>query len=329
MKPNRFISICVLANLTWLNPGWSLSAAENLNARIESAPPGVTPLEAPGIHNLFAVGTNIFSGSTPGGDQGFAALAALGVKTIITVDGTRPDVVAAHKFGMRYVHLPHGYDGIGTDVQFMLAKAGRELDGPIFVHCHHGKHRGPTAAAIICMADQGWSREQAEAFLVAAGTSTNYAGLYETVREFNVPTDEELRALPDDFPETAKVSGLVDAMVRIDERWEYLKVVRAAGYLAPQDQPDIVPANETVILWEHYREAQRLPKVAEHGEDMIKQFAEAEAVAKEAGRLLRLFASDANPEIEAQLDKSFDAMDRSCSNCHKAYRNPAGIKSKQ
>lgn len=303
--------------------------AENLEARAQSAPAGVTALEAPGIHNLYALGTNVLSGSTPEGTEGFEALAKLGVKTIISVDGAAPDVESAAKLDIRYVHLPHGYDGISTNLQLLLAKAGRELPGPIYVHCHHGKHRGPAAAAVICMADQGWSRELAEAFLVAAGTSTNYPGLYEVVREFRLPTVEQLAAMPANFPEKAQVSGLTDAMVGVDERWEHLKEVRAAGYLSPKEHPDIEPVNETVILWEHYREAQRLPEVMETGNELVERFKQAEAEAKEAERLLRLFGSGGNQGLKVRLDQAFDAMAKSCSTCHKAFRDPAGIKSGQ
>jgi protein tyrosine phosphatase (PTP) superfamily phosphohydrolase (DUF442 family) len=287
----------------------------------------VKALETAGIHNLFALGTNVYSGSSPEGPEGLDSLARLGVKTIITVDGAKPDVEGARELGMRYVHLPHGYDGINTNLQMMLAKAGLELEGPIYVHCHHGKHRGPAAAAVVCMADQGWNREQAEAFLKLAGTSTNYSGLYETIRNFEVPSIEVLNAVPSTFPETADVSGLVEVMVGVDERWEHLQAVRAAGYGAPPWHPDIDPVNEAVILWEHYREAQRLPEVLQHGEDMVQKFRQSEAEGREAERLLRLIQESPGAELKSQLDRTFDAMDRSCSVCHKAYRNPAGIKS--
>ncbi len=329
MSAIRTTAACLLASLAVLTLGVPLPSAENLAARREASPEGVKPLAAPGIHNLFALGTNVFSGSTPEGEASFAALAKLGVKTIISVDGAKPDVETARKHGLRYVHLPHGYDGISTNLQLQLAKAGRELPGPIYVHCHHGKHRGAVAAAFICLADQGWNKAQAEAFLVAAGTSTNYAGLYAVVREFQLPTSEQLRALSADFPETANVSGLVDAMVGVDEHWEHLKAVRAAGYLAPPSHPDIQPANEAVILWEHYREAQRLPETIQHGADMVERFKSAEAEAKEADRLLRLFGSGGNADIKVQLDKTFDAMAMSCSACHQAHRDPAGSKSKR
>ena len=303
------------------------SALSTFAPDAKKSAPGVKPLaDPPGIHNLFAVGTNVFSGSAPEGDAGFAALANLGVKTIITVDGTQPDLGRARKYGLRYVHLPHGYDGINTNLQRILAKAGQQLPGPIYVHCHHGKHRGPTAAAVICMANEGWSSEQAERWMLAAGTATNYAGLYEVVRLFRKPTEEQLKSLTAEFPETARVSVLVDAMVGVDERWEHLKAVRGAGYTVPKDHPDIVPANEAVILSEHYREAQRLPEAVHLGSDFVARLAAAESEAKEAERLLRLFETEPRPDIRAKLDRVFDVIGKTCSACHKTYRDMAGIK---
>src|SRR5947209_839442 len=67
-------------------------------------------VEAPGLHNVFRLTDKLYSGSSPDGDEGFASLQRLGVKTVISVDGARPDVERAHQFGMRYIHLPIGYD---------------------------------------------------------------------------------------------------------------------------------------------------------------------------------------------------------------------------
>lgn len=292
-------------------------------------PPGVKPLNAPGLHNLFALGTNVLSGSSPDGEEGFAALAKLGVKTIITVDGAKPDLELAHKYGMRYAHIPHGYDGISTNVQAQLTKAAQTVPGPIYIHCHHGIHRSPAAAAVICMANNGWTAEQGEAWLKTAGTGNNYVGLFQTVREFRPPTTEQLSAIPGEFPETAKVSGLVDMMVEIDERWDHLKSVRRAGYQVPNEHPDILPAHEAVILWEHYREAQRLAESTSHGDKFIELLKSAESGAKEAEQLLRQFATEPKPEIRAQLDKSFNALAQNCSSCHKSYRDAAGIKARK
>jgi hypothetical protein len=64
------------------------------------------------LPNLVRVHEKVISGGLPEGDAAFQELAALGVKTIISVDGMTPDVGMAAKHGLRYVHLPHGYDGM-------------------------------------------------------------------------------------------------------------------------------------------------------------------------------------------------------------------------
>lgn len=103
----------------------------------------------PGLHNVFRITDKLLSGSVPEGDLGFQTLQKLGVKTIITVDGAKPDVERAKKFSMRYVHLPIGYDGVPADQGLRLAKAVRDLPGLIYMHCHHGKHRSPAAAVVV------------------------------------------------------------------------------------------------------------------------------------------------------------------------------------
>ncbi len=323
MKP--FLTLLLLGAIVC---PWSVVAADTGQAR-PTAPPGVERLEAPGLHNLFSLSANLFSGSSPDGEAGFVSLAKLGVKTIISVDGAKPDSDLARKYGMRYVHLPHGYDGISAGLQLQLIKAGETLPGPFYVHCHHGKHRGPTAAAVMCLAKQRWTPVQAEAWLSAAGTATNYTGLYGVVRKFHKPAAEELKKVPAAFPETAQVSGLIDAMVGIDDHWDHLKAVQFAGHRAPKEHPDIKPANEAVILGEHFRQAQLLPDAAQRGTDFIDRLKMAEGEAKELERLLKLLVSDPQPEIRAQLDTSFDAITKTCSSCHKAYRDAAGIKAAQ
>ena len=96
------------------------------------------PVEIAGVHNAFRVTERIYSGSQPEGDAAFEALKKLGIKTIISVDGSKPDVEAARKFGLKYVHLPIGYDGVATNRLAELTKVTSEVSGPYFVHCHHG-----------------------------------------------------------------------------------------------------------------------------------------------------------------------------------------------
>ncbi len=321
---SRLISCCALLFALCVAP--AIHAADATRPLPNNLPPGVKPIEAGGLHNVFTIGTNLLSGSAPEDDADFAALAKLGVKNILSVDGSKPNLDLAHKHGLRYIHIPHGYDGISTNTQVQLVKAAQTAEGPTYVHCHHGLHRGPVAAAVICMNTLGWTPQQGEAWLKAAGTGSNYAGLYETVRRFHPPTAAQLAAAPAKYPEAVTPSGLVDAMVGIDARWDHLKAVRKAGYQTPKENPDIQPAHEATILWEHYREMQRLPEARQKGDDFLQRTKAAEAAAQGFEKLLRSFAANPSPASRAQLDKSFDAVAQSCSSCHKAFRDPAGIK---
>src|SRR5205814_1359060 len=88
-------------------------------------------LDLPGLHNVFRVTGRLYSGSSPEDDAGFRSLQRLGIRTVITVDGARPDVERARRFGLRYVHLPIGYDGVPEARAYQLARAVRDLPGPV------------------------------------------------------------------------------------------------------------------------------------------------------------------------------------------------------
>jgi protein tyrosine phosphatase (PTP) superfamily phosphohydrolase (DUF442 family) len=281
--------------------------------------PEVRAIKAAGIDNLFALSTNLFSGSAPEGDQGFAALEKLGIKTIITVDGTLPDVQRAHAHGMRYIHLPHGYDGIPRARELELIKAVEtaQADGPIYMHCHHGQHRGPTAAAVVCMAEKDWSRGEAEAWLRAAGTGTIYQGLYAAVRNFQKPTTAEMQATSAKFVEAQQVSRLVDSMVAIDQTLDRIKSLRTAG---ASGKPDNHLLNEATLLREHLREAQRLPDAGKRGVEFLTKLAGAEtqAAAFEQG-----LESSSESAVE---QRNFTQLANSCVSCHRVYRDkPRGF----
>jgi hypothetical protein len=266
-------------------------------------------MEAEGIENFYALTDRIYSGSSPESDAAFRALVALGVKTIITVDGAKPNVALAHKYGIRYVHLPHGYDGIPVETANKLVKAAKEFEGPIYIHCHHGKHRGPAAAAVVCEGIAGWTPQAAENWLKVAGTAPDYDGLYRSVRENKPPTEEQLAKISTDFPESTEISALVDTMVEIDQRLDRLKELMKTS--------DMKARSEAVLLWEQIREAQRLPESAKHGQKFMDKLRQSE----EAARSL----SDALKSAPIGAGDPRTAMNRvihSCASCHKEYRDP-------
>src|SRR6185436_11585289 len=88
-------------------------------------------VETKDLHNAYRVTDKLVSGAAPETEQAFKDLQALGVKTIISVDGQKPDVESARRHGMRYVHLPISYSGVTADEGQRIAKALTELEGPI------------------------------------------------------------------------------------------------------------------------------------------------------------------------------------------------------
>ncbi len=143
------------------------------------------------------------SGSEPEGKAAFQKLQEMGIKTILSVDGKAPDAELAIKHGMRYVHVQIRYRGTTEKEQLEIAKTFRELKAPFCVHCFHGKHRGPTAAALGRWVLHEVSRSQAIAEMRQyAGTSGKCEGLYATIACAEIPDDRAARDCAFDFAQT-------------------------------------------------------------------------------------------------------------------------------
>jgi len=248
-------------------------------------------------------------------------LAKLGVTTILSVDGARPDVESAAEWGMRYVHVPIGYSGIPREQEMRIAKVAlqaKEKGEGLLVHCHYGKHRGPAACAVALMARDGIPGEEAVEDLRRAGTDPRYAGLYEAVRGFRPPTAEELaRVRPEDLPPVAPTPDLVQSMVETDGTWTRMVAVRGAGWATPASHPDVQPAHEARILAERFREIARLKDVAGRPEEFRKFLSDAEKASWDLEAALR--AGDAASSAAAH-----DRVAASCAACHKVYRDREG-----
>jgi protein tyrosine phosphatase (PTP) superfamily phosphohydrolase (DUF442 family) len=285
-----------------------------------SSRPDPARIEAAGLHNVFRITEKLISGCSPDGDAAFQSLKSLGVKTIISVDGANPDLERAHKYGFRYVHVPFGYDGIPREQMLRLAKAVRDLPGPIYIHCHHGIHRGPAAAAAIhhCL-DESCTVEQAIAEMHRAGTDPRYQGLYRDVRGAARPSAKELDAISANFPETAKVPDLAQLMAQIDQRSDNLKEFKKSNWKTPPQHPDIDPPHEALQLVELFREASRLPS-PRSGEEFRHWLGQAEAKAGELERNLRRGKTKAKTDLQV-VDKVFSTLAASCTQCHAKYRD--------
>jgi protein tyrosine phosphatase (PTP) superfamily phosphohydrolase (DUF442 family) len=278
-------------------------------------------VEAKGLPNVYRLSEKLYSGGSPEGDEGFASLRNLGIKTVISVDGARPDVEAARRHELRYVHLPIGYDGIPREQALRIAKAVRDLPGPIYVHCHHGKHRGPAAAAVarLCLDDRCGVDAVLED-MRRAGTDPHYTGLYAAPRDFQRPTEEDLKQVPGEFPEVAEVPALAEVMVNVDERWEHLKLVREAGWKTPSCHPDLDPPHEALQLFELYNEAARMLEVRDRPEEFRIWLTEARDRANNLEKSLGVSRDGGEINVKA-AEEAFRAVNDTCVRCHSKYRD--------
>lgn len=281
-------------------------------------PPKVTdakPSEYPGLHQVVAYTADVWSGALPEGDEGFESLARLGIRTIISVDGGATDVERAAAHGLRYVHLPHGYDGIDVLRRLEIARAVHDLEKPVYIHCHHGKHRSAAAVASTCVALGYMGHAEAEARMHVSGIAAQYKGLFQAVRDSKPIDEATLRTADDSFPARAKVSDIVEAMVEIDFAWENVQHIEKAGWTTPKDHPDLVPAAELGRMADHFRNgAETLPAGEER--DLVEWMRKSY---QQVAELEDAFV--AGKETKEELSARFKGITQNCKDCHAKHRN--------
>ena len=295
----------------------SIEISNETSGSDQSTVPSPVKLAVHHLPNAFRITPSIISGGLPEGENAFAELDALGVKTIISVDGMQPDVELARAHGQRYVHLPHGYDGVPEQRGHEIAKAISELPGPIYIHCHHGKHRSPAAAAVACVEAGLIPAASAETILKHTGTGENYRGLWDSARNAKRLAPEFLKRLEVEFVEVASVPPLAMAMVAMEQTFDRLKQAAAADWKPPVKYPDFDLSHEALILKEQFAEMKRLPEMSKGPEKLLQYLTESEDAAGDLEQALR--------EVPASVGRANSAMSvvtKSCIACHREFRDP-------
>jgi protein tyrosine phosphatase (PTP) superfamily phosphohydrolase (DUF442 family) len=304
----------------------ALVGCESETRRIGSTSKAPSPQKLATAHlpNAWRLHEKVISGGQPDGEAAFRELKQLGVKTIISVDGAKPDVELARKHGLRYVHLPHGYDGIPEKRAKELAKAVRDLDGPIYIHCHHGRHRSPAAAAVACVSAGFIEPSSAVGVLKAAGTSEHYRGLYQSAESARRLDDALLDLLHAEFPETASLPPLAEAMVELERTHDHLKAIAESGWKTPLSDPDLDPPHEALLLKEQFAELFRADDVQRRPKRFRKLLAESEMAANQLESALR--EGSQTSRAAAALER----ISQNCTDCHRQFRDvPLREKSRQ
>jgi protein tyrosine phosphatase (PTP) superfamily phosphohydrolase (DUF442 family) len=250
------------------------------------------------IGNLVRLSPTLYCGASPAADGAFAELAARGVRTVVSVDGAEPDAARAKRHGLRYVHLPIGYDGVPSSRILELAKLFREAKGPIFIHCHHGRHRAPAAVAAAAVAAGLLKTKEAEAAMKLAGTGAEYLGLWKSMREAVPVSAERLAGLNVDYREQVAPPPLAAAMLKLDERLESLR-----------RKPT---AEDALLLKEGLAELARLPETATRPQEYRRLLEANQLAAEELETDLR----SGKPTAAA-----LKLTTKACDACHRKHRD--------
>ncbi len=324
----RIIFVITLAALSGTSDSciWSKGTSEpqtsaSQPARTPITPPliGETrPRDFPGIRNAVTYHEGFVSGGVPEGDVGFETLAAMGIKTIISVYGAEPEVDKAASRGIRYIHLPIGYNGFDENRKLELVRATRDAMevGPVYIHCQHGKHRSAAAAATIA-ASLGWQTpESGVQRMKVSGTAPKYKGLYACAIGATVLSANLIDAVPANFASVVKPSGFVKAMLDIDEVYENMKTIAKAEWNVPADRSDLVPVAEAERLAGCFRQLSESAYTNRKPAEFTTLLRESNVRVKSLADLL------ATGEREAiKLDTQLELVAASCKDCHAQYRD--------
>lgn len=251
--------------------------------------------------NFTRINDGLYSGGSPEAEQ-FSYLKAQGIKSIICVDGAAPNLQKASENGLVYKHIPVTYDKITLDQQKQLAKAYEELEKPVYIHCHHGKHRGPAAAAIVLKNHYDWQNDKLIKFLIESGTSKNYTGLYKVVGESK--KIDKSQWLNVEVPETAEVEPLARTMADLDRVWVQLKKQMEKPF---SDESYRTAQNRSLLLREYFVELHRMPdsKFDDEYLEIIEKIKQLET----------------SLQNKFSPVKAFQAVGKDCKSCHEDYRD--------
>ena len=282
------------------------------------------PTALPGVENLVAFADGFTSGSAPLTDAAFNSLESMRVKTIVSVDGACPDAWRATMRGIKTIHLPTSYDGIDRERLLELARAVRDgrAKGPVYIHCHHGKHRSAAAAATVS-ASLGWATpEEGIARMKIAGTGEEYAGLYECAAQAAVLDGALVDGVATTFVACEPPSDLVATMVAMDDAQGNLRKWCSDGSSFWRATAGVTkPVATAASVSDHLRRLAGGTEALARGEAFVadllacsEKASALEAVLIAKGRSLKRANEDA-------LWESVQALDASCSACHAKFRD--------
>lgn len=155
-----------------------------------------TKLSRIAIKNFGCVSENYYRGAQPQ-KQDYAALASLGVKTVIDLEcegeTDEQEMVESNgmkffRFGMNTTDRPDSQT-VGQFLKIVNDPANQ----PVFVHCHGGRHRTGVMTAIYRLTHDRWTADQAYAEMkqYEFGKGFGHGALKDYVYEYRANLDKQ------------------------------------------------------------------------------------------------------------------------------------------
>lgn len=283
---------------------------------IDVAVDAKTPMAYAGLSQVVAFHKHIISGAKPVGSAGFESLMKMDVNTIVCVDGVAPDVKTAKEYGIKTVHIPLKYDSPSATQIFDLTTVvarGRDR-GNVYIHCHQGKHRSATVAAIVSIALGSLTLDEAKARMHVSQTSEEYKGLWEAVEQTEVISVIDLLLNEKVYPSIVVPVGITSQMIAIDEAMDNLLRLQLANWNAPTDHPDLVGVAEAGTIADIFRAMQRSEDVKQYATDF-------ETLLVNALHHASGFEDALVQQLQTdKLNTYMKRVEQSCINCHSAFR---------
>ena len=310
------------------------AAQAALPPRVDPAPavpekPAFPPAHA-ALHGAYKLGENknLFAGLSAATDAEFAALRELGVHTILHVGGDAPNTELAAASKIRCVHIPLGFRAITPLQMQTLARALRDLPGPLYIESAEGVRA--FAAAVIAQLTLGQIECAAgPATLNALGVPEAYSGLFAAVKSAVKADAATLNALHPEFLPRASVNPMVGAMVELDAIWKRIETSRGENWNAPvrpgpldvKAAKDAGVERDASLLLERYLALSRIEGVADQPPAYRDILSEGVAGAASFTFSLGEWKKEQTPESQSAVSSTFKRSAQTCFNCHAQFRD--------
>ena len=291
--------------------GKSELASLQANTNGDAASP-IHALNNPLLTNAYRFNKNLITGARPENESGYQELKRLDVKTIVCVDAAPPETEISDRLGITTVHLPISSRELPQKRALELAKAVRDLPGPVYIECNSGRQRSVPAAAVASIMLGDMTPEQALLALKTAGTSPAYAALYAATQSAARVSKDTLDGVTVNFTARAEVLRLPKTMVEIEKTWRRIEAAQALNWKIPDTRKDLKVDDDLLHMIDLFMQASAWDEMSDP--ETFKLVAECEKCLAATRHAWKKDPKAAGRDED--LNASFKGALNSCLNCH-------------